>query len=103
MNYIQIFLSESGIHLRDQSGKQANLSNQNWDAFINQTNLFQICQGIHVRITHSKRVDERGEVRTINHAVTVHIRRDDRQRQRESSRQRNAQHSSGHPHAASAL
>jgi len=46
MNYIQIFLSESGIHLRDQSGNQAQVSNQNWDDFINQSHLFQTCQSI---------------------------------------------------------
>ena len=46
MNYIQIFLSESGIHLRDQSGQQANLSNQNWDDFINQPDLYPTCQSL---------------------------------------------------------
>jgi len=43
MNYYKIYRVAGGIQIENADGKFTSLLNENWDDFINQSNLFQIC------------------------------------------------------------
>jgi 2-dehydro-3-deoxy-D-arabinonate dehydratase len=43
MNYYKIYRVAGGIQIENAAGKFTSLLNENWDDFINQSNLFQIC------------------------------------------------------------
>ncbi len=43
MNYYKIYRVASGIQIENISGKITSPLKENWDEFINQTNLFEIC------------------------------------------------------------
>ena len=44
MNYFKIYLTPQGIQIQDQEGKCVQAKEANWDLFINQKNLFDICK-----------------------------------------------------------
>jgi 2-dehydro-3-deoxy-D-arabinonate dehydratase len=44
MNYFKIYLTPQGIQIQDQEGKCVQAKEANWDLFINQKNLFEICK-----------------------------------------------------------
>lgn len=46
MNYFKIYLTPQGIQIQDQKGKCVQANEENWDLFINQKNLFEICKSI---------------------------------------------------------
>jgi len=43
MNYYKIYRVAGGIQIENTAGKYTSTLNENWDEFINQPNLFQIC------------------------------------------------------------
>lgn len=43
MNYFKIYRVAGGIQIENKEGKFTNPKTENWDEFINQPNLFQIC------------------------------------------------------------
>jgi 2-dehydro-3-deoxy-D-arabinonate dehydratase len=44
MNYFKIYLTPQGIQIQDQEGKCVQAKEANWDLFINQKNLFEVCK-----------------------------------------------------------
>lgn len=44
MNYFKIYLTPQGIQIQDQTGKCVQAKEANWDLFINQKNLFEVCK-----------------------------------------------------------
>jgi len=44
MNYFKIYLTPQGIQIQDQEGKCVQAKEANWDLFINQKNLFDVCK-----------------------------------------------------------
>jgi 2-dehydro-3-deoxy-D-arabinonate dehydratase len=44
MNYFKIYLTPQGIQIQDQEGKCIQAKEANWDLFINQRNLFDLCK-----------------------------------------------------------
>jgi len=44
MNYFKIYLTPQGIQIQDQEGKCIQAIELNWDLFINQRNLFEVCK-----------------------------------------------------------
>lgn len=44
MNYFKIYLTPQGIQIQDQEGKCIQANEANWDLFINQKNLFDVCK-----------------------------------------------------------
>lgn len=44
MKYIKIHLSEEGIFLENEQNRWAQVTNQDWDSFVNQKELFRVCQ-----------------------------------------------------------
>ena len=44
MNYYKIYRVAGGIQIENAAGKFTSPLNENWDDFINQSNLFQICE-----------------------------------------------------------
>lgn len=44
MKYIKIHFSEQGIFLENEQNQWAQVANQDWDSFVNQQQLFEVCQ-----------------------------------------------------------
>lgn len=46
MQYVKIYLSNQGIFLENEQNQWATIQNSDWDSFVNQKQLFQVCQHI---------------------------------------------------------